>query len=83
MNRQRDTRLKEQARKAKSQAKRLRKEERRNSAVCPVRFEQTGMEISPKRFCSNGCKMDAWAIRRVKALLEGLSDEKALEILRS
>ena len=52
------------------------------SPFCSVRFEQSGMEISPKRFCSDACKMDAWALRRVRKLLEEVSDQTALEILR-
>jgi hypothetical protein len=40
------------------------------------------MEISPKRFCSDACKMDAYALRRVSKLLEEVSDERVLEILR-
>ena len=49
------------------------------SRVCDVRFAKTG---KPKRFCSDQCRMDAWAIRRVGELLKDLSDEKALAILR-
>jgi hypothetical protein len=50
--------------------------------LCDVRFEQTGMEISPKRFHSDRCKQEASLIRRVSKLLGGFSDEKVLEILR-
>jgi hypothetical protein len=53
-----------------------------DSPLCDVRFEQTGMAISPKRFCCDDCKMDAWIIKRAAKLLEGLSDERVLEIIR-
>jgi hypothetical protein len=53
------------------------------SPLCDVRFEEAGLEISPKRFCCDRCKQDASILRRASKLLEGLSDEKALEILRS
>jgi hypothetical protein len=52
------------------------------SPLCEVWFEQTGMEISPKRFCCDQCKQEASLVRRVSKLLEGLSDEKVLEVLR-
>src|SRR4030095_1669120 len=52
-----------------------------DSPLCDERFEQTGMAVSPKRFCSNACKMDVWAIRRV-ADLYGLSVAELHEILR-
>jgi hypothetical protein len=47
-----------------------------------VEFEQTGMAIEPRKFCSNECRMNAWIIKRAVKRLEGLSDEKALAILR-
>jgi hypothetical protein len=50
--------------------------------LCDVRFPQTGMEISPKRFHSDRCKQEASLIRRVAKLLRGFSDEKILEVLR-
>jgi len=53
-----------------------------DSPLCSVRFDQTGMAISPKRFCCDECKMDAWIIKRAAKLLEGLTDERALKILR-
>jgi hypothetical protein len=53
------------------------------SPVCDVRFEQTGMKIKPKRFCCDGCKMDAWVIKRAAKLFGPLSDERALEVLRA
>jgi hypothetical protein len=53
------------------------------SPVCGVRFKQGGLEISRKRFCSNECKMDAWVLRRAIKLLEGLSDEELLAVMRS
>jgi len=53
-----------------------------DSPVCSVRFDQTGMAISPKRFCGNACKMDVWAIKRVSRLFEDLTDDEALRIIR-
>jgi hypothetical protein len=52
------------------------------SPVCDVRFKQTGMEMSPKRFCSDRCRLDTWMITHVSKLLAGLSDERKLEVLR-
>jgi hypothetical protein len=49
--------------------------------LCDIRFEQTGLAMSPKRFCSDTCKQQASLIRRVAALLAGLSDNRVLEIL--
>jgi hypothetical protein len=52
------------------------------SPFCDVRFEQTGMKVKPRRYCCDECKLDVWAIRRTAKLLEGLSDEEALKIVR-
>jgi len=49
--------------------------------LCDVSFPQTGLAMSPKRFCSNTCKQQASLIRRVAALLAGLPDSRVLEIL--
>ena len=49
--------------------------------LCDVRFPQSGLAMSPKRFCSDGCKQQASLIRRVAALLEPLGKEKAWEVL--
>jgi hypothetical protein len=49
--------------------------------LCDVRFQQTGLAISPKRFCCDECKQEASLIRRVAALLAGLEDSRVLEIL--
>jgi len=51
--------------------------------LCDVRFMQTGLAISPKRFCCNECKQQASIIRRVAALLAGLEDSRVLEIIRA
>ena len=48
------------------------------SPVCDVRFAKTG---KPKRFCSDQCRMDAWAIRRVAELF-GVSVERMVEALK-
>ena len=53
------------------------------SPVCSVSFEQNGMKIKPRRYCSDECKLDAWAFKRVSKLLEGLADERVIQILRA
>jgi hypothetical protein len=52
------------------------------SPLCDVRFPQTGLEIEPRRFCCGKCRQQASLIRRVAKLLEQLSDDEALRILR-
>ena len=52
------------------------------SPLCDVRFEQTGLEIEPRRFCCGDCRQQASLIRRVRKLLENETDERVLEILR-
>src|SRR5215470_15901334 len=49
--------------------------------LCDVRFLQTGMAISPKRFCCNKCKQQASIIKRAAALLLPLGKEGAWEII--
>jgi len=36
---------------------------------------------TPKKFCSDDCRHDAWAIRRTRKLLASLSEDKRQEIL--
>jgi hypothetical protein len=36
---------------------------------------------TPKKFCSDECRTDAWAIRRTRKLLAPLSEDKQQEIL--
>jgi len=43
---------------------------------CPKRVH------GKERYCSQQCRNDAYALRRVAVLLEGLSDEQALRIIR-
>lgn len=50
--------------------------------VCGVSFEPSGMAISPKRFCSRRCRLDAWAIKRAAELLAKFSDAGLLSIMR-
>jgi hypothetical protein len=52
------------------------------SPVCSVEFEPSRLYIKPKRFCCDQCKMHAWVIRRASKLLDGLTDEKKLEIMK-
>jgi hypothetical protein len=58
--------------------------ERCQNPVCNTPLEplENGWRRTQRRFCSDGCKMDAWAIRRVRKLLENETDERALAILR-
>jgi hypothetical protein len=51
------------------------------SPFCDVRFPQTG-KVKPRRFCSDACRMDAWAIRRLGKLLQDQSDDRILQIIR-
>jgi hypothetical protein len=54
-----------------------------SSPVCEVKFEQTGVvRLEPRKYCDKDCRMDAWAIRRVRKLLENETDQRAIEILR-
>jgi hypothetical protein len=49
--------------------------------LCTVHFPRSGLAMSPKRFCCDGCRQQASLIRRVAALLEPLGKEKAWEVL--
>src|SRR4029453_7927607 len=51
--------------------------------LCDVSFQQTGLAISPKRFCCEECKQQASIIKRAARLLSGLHDSRVLEILRT
>jgi hypothetical protein len=50
--------------------------------LCQVRFLPAGMAISPKKFCSESCRMNAWILKRAATLLAGIPDQDALEIMR-
>ena len=50
------------------------------SLLCQVRFEQTGLKMSPKHFCCDECKQQASLIRRV-AKIYGLSVEAVHKVL--
>ncbi len=50
--------------------------------VCDVEFEPGGMAISPKAYCCEECRKDAWIIKRAAKLLKRYSDKQVLEILR-
>jgi hypothetical protein len=39
------------------------------SPLCNVRFQQTGMAMKPRRFCSDECKQHASIVRRAAAVL--------------
>ena len=49
--------------------------------LCDVRFLQTGMAISPRRFCCYKCKQQNSIIKRAAALLVPLGKERAWEII--
>jgi hypothetical protein len=53
------------------------------SPFCDVRFEQTGMKVKPRRYCCDECKLDLWAIRRAAKLLDRLSDDAVIEVVRA
>jgi hypothetical protein len=52
------------------------------SPVCDVEVEPGGLEISPRAYCCEQCRKDAWVLRRASKLVEGLSDQRVIEILR-
>jgi hypothetical protein len=53
------------------------------SPICVVRFEPGGPKVRPKRFCCTKCAVEASLIRRAAKLLEGLSDEKVIEVVKN
>ena len=57
--------------------------ERCSSPICNNEIEPEGenWRRTPKKFCSDQCKTDAWAIRKTADLLFGLPTEKMIEIL--
>ena len=50
------------------------------SPTCEVKFEPSGLDIKPKRYCCDACKLDVYALRRVAGLY-GLSPEVVHGIL--
>lgn len=52
------------------------------SPLCSVQFEPSGLKMEPKRYCSDQCKQEASILRRAALLLEGVSDQRVLEIVR-
>jgi hypothetical protein len=55
------------------------------SPLCGNRFQplpEGGWRRTPKKFCCDECRQHASIIRRAAKLLEGLTDEKVIEILR-
>jgi len=53
------------------------------SLVCDNPVETHPKALHPRRFCSNHCKLDTWAFRRVAAMLLPLGQSQAWEILQS
>ena len=51
------------------------------SPLCAVSFPESGLACKPKRFCSDGCRLDAWAIKHVAELF-GVTVERMVEVLR-
>ena len=58
--------------------------ERCQNPLCENRIEPIadGWRRTERRHCSEACKQRASIIKRAAKLLEGLSDEKALKVLR-
>jgi hypothetical protein len=50
--------------------------------LCTFEFPESGLNIEPRRYCSPECRQQASLIRRVAALLDGLSDSAVIAILR-
>ena len=50
--------------------------------LCSTTFKPGGAPNSPKRFCSDPCKQKASILRRAAKLLEAVSDDQAIWILR-
>ena len=59
--------------------------ERCSSPICNNEIEPEGenWRRTPKKFCSERCKTDAWAIRKTAHLLSGLPTGKKIEILEA
>jgi len=59
--------------------------ERCFSPICNNEIEPEGenWRRTPRKFCSNYCKTNAWAIRKTAHLLSGLPTEKKIEILEA
>jgi len=52
------------------------------SLVCDNPVETHPKALHPRRFCSNQCKMDTWALRRVAEMLLPLGQVAAWAILK-
>jgi hypothetical protein len=50
--------------------------------LCTVEFPESGLKIEPRRYCSPECRQQVSLIRRVAALLDGLSDSAVIAILK-
>jgi len=53
------------------------------SPLCSNTFKPGGVANSPKRFCGDPCKQHASILRRAAKLLEAMSDDQAIRILRA
>jgi hypothetical protein len=55
------------------------------SPICNNAIEPTGenWRRTPKKYCSEQCKTDTWAIRKAAELLSGFPTEKKIEILNA
>ena len=51
------------------------------SPLCSTRFPQTGLQMEPRRFCSEKCRQQTSILRRAAALLVPLGKDKAWEAL--
>jgi len=52
--------------------------------LCNARLEPLpqGWRRTPRQFCSKRCRLEAWTLKQAAKFLDGLSDERAVEILR-
>jgi hypothetical protein len=40
------------------------------SPLCTEQFEQSGMRINPRRYCSERCRQDVWILKRAKQMVD-------------
>jgi hypothetical protein len=54
-----------------------------DNPLCSVAFEPTCLPWNTQKFCSGVCRQQASIIKRAAKLLEGVSDQRVIEIVRS
>jgi hypothetical protein len=50
---------------------------------CDEVFAKSAMKFRPKRYCSNECKVIAWAFRKLKDRLNVSSDAEIVTVVRA